>query len=302
MKVLVTGGTGFIGKHLIDALIKEGHQVKVIARNPKKTKPIKKKGVKIVIGDLGNKRFLKKELEGIEVVYHLAAIPGRSWQASWSDYQKVNLGYTQNLLEASLAKEVKRFIFCSSIQAAAPTNFYGRSKLEAEKAVQKAGLEYVIIRPGVVYGVGDKQMVWQICQLVKKGFFPLAGGGKNRLAIVFVGDLVSLFLKTLDSEAKNKTFLGIGEKISLNDLVEITAKALGRSLWRISLPKQLLKIIAIPLETISLITGLQPVLTREQIDFATFDWYFDIPKEERKFWQPKVKFNQGIKKAIKWYK
>lgn len=302
MKILVTGGTGFIGGHLTSALTKNGHQVKVIARSLERTKSLGKIGARVVIGELGDKEFLKKELAGIEAVCHLAAIPGQIWGIPWEDYKKVNVDYTQNLLEVSLINKIKRFIFCSSIQAADPSTLYGKSKLEAERAVKRSGLEYVIIRPGVVYGPGDKRMILSVCRLAKKGFLPLINGGKTKLAIIYIDDLTCLFLKCLNFGAKNKMFLGIGEEITFKNLVEIINRELRKSCWKISLPAKLVKIIAFPLETASLITGIQPLLTRQQVDFVTLDWHFDITEEERKFWQPKIKFKEGIQKTIKWYK
>ncbi len=302
MKVLVTGGTGFIGKHLVGALAEGGHQVKVITRDPKKAKSVERRSVQVVIGNLGDKEFLRKELAGIEVVYHLAAIPGQIWGVPWEEYKKVNVGYTRNLLQVSLVSKIKRFIFCSSIQAADLSTFYGKSKFKAEEAVMRGRFEYVIIRPGVVYGPGDKQAFLRVCQLIKKGFFPLIEGGKARLAIVFIDDLIDLFLQCLAPKEKTKTLWGIGEEIAWKNLIEMISKELGKPCWKPSLPAKLMKTIAVPLEAVSLMTGIQPVITRKQVDFVTYDWHFDITKEQKKLWQPKVSFDQGIKKTIKWYK
>ncbi|MFZ5366485.1 MAG: NAD-dependent epimerase/dehydratase family protein [Patescibacteria group bacterium] len=302
MNVLITGGTGFIGKHLVDALVKKGHLVKVIARNPQKAEPVKKLGVRVVIGDLGNKEFLKKELEGIEIVYHLAAIPGQAWGIPWEEYKKVNVDFTKNLLKAAVQNKIEKFIFCSSVQAVDPSTFYGKSKLEAEKEVKKSNLEYVIVRPGVVYGPGDKQAILRICQLVKKGFFPLIGGGKTKLAIIFIDDLIDLFLQCLTSKVKNKTIWGIGEEITYKNLVKIIGKELGKPCWQVFLPAPLVKTVAFPLEAISSITGIRPLVTRAQVDFVTFGWYFAVPKEQKRIWQPKAKFAEEIKKTIEWYK
>lgn len=301
MKVLVTGGTGFIGKYLVSVLVKKGHQVKVIARNPKKARLVEKMGVKVVIGDLGDREFLGKELAGIEIVYHLAAIPGQIWGIPWKEYKKVNVEYTKNLLRASLKNKVKKFIFCSSIEAVNPSAFYGKSKLKAEETVRNSGLKYIIIRPGIVYGPGDKQAFLRICRLIKKGFFPLVDGGKARLAIIFIDDLISLFLQSLSSEVKNEMLWGIGEEIRYKNLAKIIGKELGKPYWQPSLPARLVKIMALPLEVISLMTGIPPLITRTQVDFVTFDWHFSITKEEKKFCQPKVKFEEGVKKTVGWY-
>ena len=302
MKILVTGGTGFIGKHLVGALVKKGYQVKVIARNPQKAESVEKLGARVVIGDLGDGEFLRKELAGFEVIYHLAAIPGQIWKIPWEEYEKVNVDFTKNLLKAAAKNKVEKFIFCSSIQAVDPSTFYGKSKLEAEEAVRQSGLEYVIIRPGLVYGPGDKKAFLRICRLIKKGFFPLVDGGKARLAIIFIDDLINLFLQSLSPEVKNKMLWGIGEEIRYKNLAKIIGKELGKPYWQPSLPARLVKIMALPLEVISSITGIRPLITRAQVDFVTFDWHFSITKEEKKFCQPKVKFEEGVKKTVGWYR
>lgn len=299
--IFVTGGTGFIGQHLVRALIKKKYQVKVIARDLSKAKLIEKMGAQVFFGDLMDKTFLKKELEGIDIVYHLAALPRQIWAVSWEEYKKTNVDYTQNLLEAALANQIKRFIFCSSVQAADPSTFYGRSKLEAEKAVAKSGLEYVIIRPGIVYGPGEKRAVFAICQAVKRGFFPLIDGGKARLSIIYIDDLVDLFLKSLLSGAKNRTLLGIGEEITIKVLVSGVAKALKQPCWLPALPAFLVKALALPFELISQVTGLPVFISRQQVEFINHDWHFKIPVLQKRFWQPKKVFKDELGKTIDWF-
>lgn len=279
MKILVTGGTGFIGQHLVKALVKKGHQVKIISRNCQKAKTMVKMGVVLVKGDLADKKFLADQLTGMEAVFHLAAIPAQIWGIPRRKYQKVNLGYTKNLLAAARKREVKKFVFCSSIQAARALTFYGQTKLEAEKAVKKSGLVYVIIRPGIVYGPGEKRSISKTWRLVKKGFFPLPGGGHKKLAIVFVDDLVRLFLKVLSPKIKNKTFWAIGEEISLKDLVTKMSQALAKPCLKIFLPMSLAKII----------------INQDQLKMIDYNWHFKIPDWQKRLWQPKVKFEEGIK-------
>lgn len=302
MNILITGGTGFIGAYLVEALMKKGHCVKVIARDSQKAKKLEKKGAKVVIGDLGDNQFLKKELIGMEAIYHLAAISGQFWGIPPEEYKKVNVTYTKNLLKASLERKIKRFIFCSSIQAADPSTFYGRSKLQSEKAVQRSGLDYTIVRPAVVYGPGEARSFLRISRFVRWGFFPLPDGGKSRFAIVYIDDLVDLFLKSLGPKAKKKMLWGVGEEIPFKKFVKMISEELGLFCLIVSLPAAFLKAVAVFFELFAKVSGIPPPLSHIQVDFMSFDWHFKRSFKERKFWQPKVSLKEGIGETIKWYK
>jgi len=209
-RIFVTGGTGFIGQHLVKALLKGKEQVFVLARSRERARNLEKIGAKIVLGNLNSINFLKKNLKNIDVVYHLAALRGE-WHNK-KEFEKNNVLTTKNLLQASLG-QVKHFIFSSSVSVLGypeklpanenfplkPETLYAKSKAAGEKYAHefsKMGLPITIVRPSVVYGPKDYSgMILKLAKLIKKGSFPIIGGGKSKLHLIYIDDLITGLIK-----------------------------------------------------------------------------------------------------------
>ena len=179
MKVLVTGGTGFVGKKVVDVLGKN-HELNLLSR-----KEINKKN--IFIGDLSDKDLLL-EASKVEVVVHIAGI-------TKGDVFKVNFEGTKNLVDVSLKNKVKKFIFISSYEILNNSN-YGKSKLMAEKYIKDSGIKYIIFRPSVIYGAESKNDINKLVMLMKKFRIALIpGDGNCKLQPLFVDDLAEVIMK-----------------------------------------------------------------------------------------------------------
>ena len=168
MKCLVTGGTGFLGGHLVEALAKRGEQVRVLARPGSKTEHIDQLGIEIIQGDLGDIPSLKKATRDVEFIYHCAALAA-DW-GSWEDFEKINVVGTRNLLQAAVEGAVNKFIHISTtdvygypnsrVDETAPFRFrgwpYGDTKIKAEQSVwdyhRQHGLPVTVVRPLNIYG------------------------------------------------------------------------------------------------------------------------------------------------------
>jgi len=160
-KTLVTGGTGFIGSHLVEELINRGENVKCIVREDyfkDRISSLKALGVEIVYGDILNKESIKNAMNNVETVYHLAAI-ARPMSILEEEYFKVNVTGTRNILDVCNDAEIKKIVYTSSISAVGPTrdgnpidentlcvpiDTYGRSKLESENVVREFFEKYKI--------------------------------------------------------------------------------------------------------------------------------------------------------------
>ena len=321
MKVLVTGGTGFAGSHLVDRLISDGFEVRVIARSQKKAEKLKEKGVDIVLGSITDKDVVKKAVNGVKKVYHLAA----NWRTAGVPdkvYWDVNVGGTRNLLEASIKENIERFVHCSTMGVHGhvdeipsnentrynPGDIYQVTKLEAEKLAlnfyKEKGLPVSVIRPCAIYGPGDTRLLKMFKAIAKKRFIML-GSGKTLYHMVYVTDLAEGFRLAADKEeAIGGAFLIGGEEyISLNKLAKMIAKEIGVSPPKIHFPVWPVELLGTIVEKICIPLKIEPPIYKRRVLFFTKDRAFDISKAKNILgYKPKVNLITGIKKTVKWYR
>lgn len=309
MKVLVTGGTGFIGKHLLKALVSQGYKVEVLVRKTEDQEKVKKFGAKAILGNLGDLKSLRKIVSRVDICYHLAAIRN-DWGYSWKDYSQDNVEATRNLLTA-LSGQLKHFIFISSVKASHPTTLYGKSKLQAEKIVleffSKKSLPLTIIRPAIVYGPEDSYsgMMPKLIRLIKNGRFLMVGDGENRLHLVYINDLVQAFLLAAKRLGQGKIYTIASEKpLKLKDLVNLISNELKVKILPLKIPIVFAKITGMILEKIyPLLSKNEPLVTRNKVETITGDHIYDISYAKKELgFSPQVDYPEGIKKTINWYK
>jgi predicted dehydrogenase/nucleoside-diphosphate-sugar epimerase len=226
--VLVVGGTGFIGRRLVRALINKGRAVRLLTRNPKAA-AIELKGLQVEIfaGSHGDPECAKLALQGIEAVYHLAKCEGKRWQ----DYLDGDIAPTRVLAEAALAAGVKRFIYTGTIASYAsgdphdvidnhtPTDpaiarrgHYPRSKAACEALLQSMqrdrGLGLVILRPGIVVGPGSPPAHLGVGRFLSETRVDYWGEGTTALPLVLVDDVADALVRALDApEIEGQTLL-----------------------------------------------------------------------------------------------
>jgi len=241
MKTLVTGATGFIGRHLVSALVHEGREVRCLVREKSKTENLQKLGVELVCADFLDKASLLPALQGVSIVYHLAA---EVYSSKVADYFKYNVEGTRNLIESCNGNSIERFIYCSSIAAAGPSQDsktlltekdfcnpitpYGISKYEAEKVVlgysSKNKVPAVIIRPPPIYGPGQSKIITDFFLQVKKGKFYIMGTGEYLRSLCYIDNLIEGILLTEKNPA------AIGEIFYLSDKKVYTFKEIVQTL------------------------------------------------------------------------
>ena len=246
--ILLTGATGFVGKTLLLKLTDKNIKVRCLVRDSNKIE--KKDNFEIMEGNLLDKKSLCNATKNIEMVVHLAAV------IKSSDRQKlmrVNVEGTKNLVEACIKNKVRKIIYFSSLDAClGKTNFYGRTKTLGEKVIKNAHMDYIILRPSLIYGRGCEDIV-TLARLVQKlPFVPAAENGKGRLQPVYVEDLCDLVVKIIESNKKGVVYHIAGEeKISLDGLIDKIADVYSKKVLKIHLP---LWILFLPLKICSLIS------------------------------------------------
>ena len=213
MKAFVTGGTGFVGAHLVKALRARGDSVTALVRRPALAETLGwGKDIRLVKGDLGDEAVLREGCAGVDVVYHVA---GKVAARNADEYMATNRDGTANVLEAARDGGARRLVVVSSLAVAGPTEpghpvdesrrpapvtNYGRSKLAAEVLVQAMPVPWTIVRPPLVYGEWDRATL-KIFQLAKRGFVPLFGDGSQELSLIHAEDLARALIMAATTPA-----------------------------------------------------------------------------------------------------
>jgi len=319
-KVLVTGATGFTGGHLAEELVNKGYKVRALSLPNQDTDRLEKLGVEIVFGDLTKKNTLLSAVDGIDIVFHIAAI-FREQNVPHQLFFDVNVGGTKNLLEAARDANVKRFVHCSTVgvqgeiknppaKETDPYNagdYYQNSKVEGEKLALKFfkenNIEGVVFRPVGIYGPGDTRFL-KIFKFVNNKNFRMIGKGEVLYHLTFVKDLAQgIILCGEKKEAVGEIFtLGGNEYVTLKEYIKLLAEALGVSVPKKRVPLLPVWITAVLLEAVCYPFRIKPPIYRRRLDFFTKDRAFDISKAKKILgYQPKVSLKEGLKITAEWY-
>ena len=241
MKILLTGASSGIGTHLIKRLVDCADlEIKAMVHRSL----VNISGCEARQGDLNNPGLLIRAVDRIDTVIHMAALTS---SAQESEYFRVNVTGTQNLIDACVLKGIKRIIYISSRAASLDGGGYSRSKLEAEECVKNSGLQWLILRPSEVYGQGAGDTINRLIQWVQKyPLVPVIGKGQAKLSPVYIDDVVSAMERTiLDKELKGETILLSGpEELTFDELVDRIAKYFGVWRFKLHLPAGFVKFSA----------------------------------------------------------
>jgi len=323
MKVLITGGTGFIGSRLALKCRDLGQAVMVLGlentpAEAQNTKELIQNGIEVNPVSVLDRESLFKHFKDVDVVYHLAAAQHEMGVPD-KHFRDVNVEGTRNVLAASVNAGVKRFIHGSTIGVYGivdghideetpcnPENIYGVTKLEGEKlALSFNGkMPVVVIRIPEVYGPGDRRLL-KLFTAIKKNAFFMIGNGKNLHHLIYIDDLIEAFLLAANAEdGVGQVLLLAGEKpIPTNDMVAVIAAQLGAKGALFRVPFFPLWLLAAIMEFALRPFGIQPPLHRRRMDF--FKKSFDLSWKkaaEKLNYTPAVSFEDGVARTAEWYK
>jgi len=299
---------------LVKALAGAGHVLYLLVRDKKKADFLNNRdNIVVVEGEIQQVDSYRQVFnDQLDQVYHLAAISGQKWGADESEYYRVNVLGTANLLEVCQGK-IGRFIFCSSINAISNDGFrrdpYGKSKWQAEQLVEAAslaGLETVTLRPAVVYGPGAVNgMIPNLCRLINHSvFFPI-GSGRNIIPLVYIDDLIEVLIKAADSRTSGKTYEIIGpELLTLGEIVNQAGSCLGVRPHRFGVPLPLARVAAFLFELLFGLLGREPLINQHRVDsIISHRPHLNSQKAEQDLsYAPRVHFSAGIAATVDWYR
>lgn len=295
--VALTGGTGFIGRHLAARLREQGVPLRLLARRPPPEED-RRPGIAWVAGDLADEGALRHLVEGVDCVVHAAGLVSAPDRRS---FHQVNVAGTARLL--SVLPDPARLVHVSSLAARAPrTSAYAASKLEAERLVLAARPDAVIVRPPAVYGPGDR-VTLPIFQQLARGLLVMPAAAGARFSLLFVEDLVELLATVVTSTLHAGQVLepddGRPAGYRWRDLATLAAEARGAPVRFVRLPPVLLWPLAGLLDAIARRRGVPPLLGRDKLgELAHPDWVAaGMPG-----WRGTTDFRSGFSATIAWYR
>lgn len=321
MRVLVTGGTGFIGSHLVEALLQKGVGVRCLLRKTSDRNWLKNLPIEAVYGDCRDKNSLKEAVHGVDQIFHLAGVTKAIHEKTFFE---VNAQGTENLILACLKNNphIKKFIHLSSQAAAgpclkgdkmresdpcAPISAYGRSKQMGEElALSYAShLPILILRPCAVYGPRERD-IYQFFKLLTKRIKLSLSGMEQHISLCYVEDVIRAILLASQSQQPSGEifFISDGQDYRLDEIEDILAKVIGINPYSFRLPKWTMVEMASFSELISKITKKPSLLNRGKMEeILQKNWVCDITKAKTAFgFEPQIPFEQGAKLTYEWYK
>ncbi len=326
MKALVTGASGFLGSHLVDRLVERGGSVRAFVRPTSDTSYLNERGAELVVGDVADPASLRPAVEGMDVVYHAAALVS-DW-GRWPDFRRATIDGTRNVLEAAASAGVSRFLHVSTdgvyalnslrgrVTEESPLerrfgwwDYYRRSKLAAERIargyLESGRIGVSIIRPGVLLGERDRVMLPGVVAFLRSSTAAYLGNAENRLPCVYAGDVAEacILAATGDGGAGGTYNVASQEPVTQRELFQAISEATGLPLPRRTLPMRLVYGLAFAMEVASVLLGrrARPSLTRFGLNLIALDYDEDASKAKRELgWEAKVSMREAIRRSIEW--
>jgi len=324
VKVLVTGASGFIGGHLVEALIKQDTQVRILSRPKSNLTHLQSLPIEVICGDLSDVESLRRAAEGVDIIYHCAALSS-DW-GSYSDFETANVQGVHNLLDATRNSDtLKRFVHLSTtdvygypIQACDErypiTDIglpYNKTKGLGEKLVwdahQQHGVPVTIIRPVSVYGPRGTAFVQIIGSLIDQGMMTVFNGGHTHAGLLYIDNAVEFILRASLSERSLGQVYNLRDDFDINWRNYVDALALKlhkRKPW-LNIPTAAALLAGSVVERMHSVLHLKsaPILTRHAVLLMAREQGYFIDKAKRELdFKSRVGFDEGVDRSAYWFR
>ncbi len=323
--ILITGGTGFVGSHLVKTLLKKKkYNIRLFIRAESNLKRIKNlKNISLFKGNFYDPSDIAKSLEGIDTFFHLAAILGRGRK---EDYQRFNIEVSKRFFNFALKKKVKKVVYLSSLavmggtekphiyteeDTPTPKTLYAKSKYEVERyALHLAntyGLNITIIRAPAVYGPEDnfdRGFIRIIDLIAKKKFVPI-GTLNNLMSLVYIDNLIDALITVAKSKKSNGKIYFVSDKeiLTTGESYDIICNLLGVEKSRFTLPVWFISKVEAVIEFFAKIFGFLPWYPENYVNDITSNYACSIKKIQQELnWRPRITTYEGLRRTIEWYK
>ncbi|MDO8616166.1 MAG: NAD-dependent epimerase/dehydratase family protein [Dehalococcoidia bacterium] len=324
MKALVTGATGFLGSHIVDRLLERGDGVRALVRAGADASYLGSRDVELVPGDITRPGSLPAAVAGADIVYHAAANV-TDWDP-WRRFQDDTIAGTRNLLQASVAAGVPRFLHISTDGVYALgalskgitedsrlerrfgwLDYYRRAKLAAEKIARRGGgrIAVAIVRPGLLLGERDRAVLPGVVAFLKSRSAMYLGDPGNRLPYVYAGDVAAAcVLAATNEQAAGRIYNVVSdEHVTQRDLLGAVAEATGLRPPRRSAPFRAAYGLATAMEAWGVLRGRRrrPELTRFGVNLLGLDYQEDASRIGAELgWQAEVPMREAVRRSVEW--
>lgn len=323
MICLITGGNGFIGSHLAERLVKDGHHVRVLVQHGTSLKNISGIPAQVFLGDILIPSSILPAIRGCDVVFHLAALV-----SDWGDKRRfieVNANGTRNVLDMAVRTNVRRFVFISSLAVHRFVGIkdgnedlprdninmpYGLSKIIAEdlvmEAYSKGHIESVIIRPGVFpFGPRDRTSFLPLVLSLSK--YAHVGGGTAHFCTAYAENLAyGIVLAGQSPNASGRTYvIADGQRITWREFIDKICEMLNHPKITRNIPRRLAQVMGFVYEKFYGFANLHtpPLITQYRISLVSRDCYFGISRAQKELgYYPPISVEEGLRRTIEWCK
>jgi UDP-glucose 4-epimerase len=319
LNIFLTGATGFLGGHILKALLQEGHHIICAVRSQENIKTLQEISPHLTFAQIREEEELIRSLERCTVVVHLAGQLGR-YAVSYDSFFSTNCELTEKLLLLSEKCGIRHFIFCSTPGVYgfgkrlcgeetpyAPRNDYEKTKVIAEQKIighcHNASIQYTILRPDFVYGPGDMRRI-KMYRAIKNKKFVLTTNGKSYLHPTYIEDVKQAFLLCLENpDALNQIFnIAAANDMTAKEYLSVIAKYTNSKLIHINIG-YIFSVIGASL--IDQITqncfNHEGFVSKNKIDFLSVDHSSNIEKAKKMLdYRPQYDFERGICETIRW--
>jgi nucleoside-diphosphate-sugar epimerase len=318
--LLITGATGFVGSHVVEAIAGRATHLRALTRTTSRREKLEQHGIESVLGSLEDAESVRRAVEGADVVVHMAAALRAANEA---DFARVNQQGTEAVVEAirNARKPPRRLVYLSSLAAVgpardgrpvgpkdepAPLTAYGRTKLAGERICRRVppDTEVVILRATVVYGPGDRDL-YDFFRLAKRGFLPVPTGPVRPLQLLHAADLARAVVLAATGNGKPGVYhIAEPRAHSWAEVVTLVGRAVGREGHLVPVPAPLISVAGAISEAFSRLTGRPSIFSRDKArELLAPGWLCETDGAKRGLgFEAQIALEPGLSSTAEWYR
>lgn len=318
--LLLTGATGFVGSHVVEAVANRGHEVRALVRPSSRLEILKQHGIETVPGTLEDANSVRRAVEGVDTIVHMAAA---TRAANEAEFQRVNAIGTRTLVEAVAAASSppKRVLYLSSLAAVGPSfdgrpvdasvqprplTAYGRTKLEGERlcSALPVTVELVILRAAAVYGPRDRD-IYEFFKLADRAAIPVPTGPVRKLQLIHASDLARAIVDAATGEgARGVYHIAESRAYEWREMAALVAAAVGKKPRLIPVPAALISIAGAFTETVSALIGKPSIFSRDKArELLAPGWLCETERARQDFgFEAAIPLAAGLANTAAWYR